>query len=86
MEVRSEANADIRISFAIGDHGDPYQFDGNGRILAHAFPPGDGFGGDVHLDDDEYWTNKLTGDPFSQSNSTVNLFFYNYALKFCHIK
>lgn len=65
-EVRSEADADIRIRFAVGDHGDPYFFDGTGRILAHAFPPGEGLGGDVHLDDDERWTNALTGDPHSQ--------------------
>ncbi|VDM43468.1 unnamed protein product [Toxocara canis] len=65
-EVRSEADADIRILFAVGDHGDPYHFDGTGSILAHAFPPGEGLGGDVHLDDDERWTNALTGDPQSQ--------------------
>uniref|UniRef100_A0A0M3HUN8 ZnMc domain-containing protein n=1 Tax=Ascaris lumbricoides TaxID=6252 RepID=A0A0M3HUN8_ASCLU len=68
-EVRSEADADIRIRFAVGDHGDPYFFDGTGRILAHAFPPGEGLGGDVHLDDDERWTNALTGDPHSQQVS-----------------
>ncbi|VDN04768.1 unnamed protein product [Thelazia callipaeda] len=63
-EVRSEAEADVKIKFAIGDHGDPYPFDGSGRILAHAFPPGSGIGGDIHLDDDERWTVSLTGDPY----------------------
>lgn len=65
-EVRPEANADIKVQFAVGHHGDGYPFDGTNRILAHAFPPGEGIGGDVHLDDDESWTPELTGDP--QSN------------------
>ncbi|VDM17940.1 unnamed protein product [Wuchereria bancrofti] len=65
-EVRPEAEADVKIRFAIGDHGDPYRFDGSGRILAHAFPPGEGIGGDIHLDDDERWTIALTGDPYRQ--------------------
>lgn len=65
QEVRPEVNADIRIRFAVGDHGDPYKFDGNGRILAHAFPPGEGIGGDIHMDDDERWTSELTGDPYN---------------------
>ncbi|MCP9258565.1 hypothetical protein DINM_001592 [Dirofilaria immitis] len=65
-EIRPESEADIKIQFAIGDHGDPYRFDGSGRILAHAFPPGEGIGGDIHLDDDEHWTIALTGDPYRQ--------------------
>lgn len=30
-----------------------------GYVLAHAFPPGRGRGGDVHFDDEEPWTTKL---------------------------
>lgn len=55
-EVAS-ANAEIKISWAIGNHGDALPFDGEGgggiNVLAHAFYPEDG---DLHFDDAETWT------------------------------
>ena len=51
-------NADILVRFVTGYHYDPYPFDGQGGTLAHAFYPhtNKGLSGDVHYDDDEWFT------------------------------
>ena len=51
-EVAAE-NAEIKISWATGSHGDAFPFDGINGVLAHAFYPEDG---DIHFDDAETWT------------------------------
>ena len=51
----------LNILFATGAHGDPFAFDGRGRVLAHTFYPPptnrNPVAGDMHFDDDEPWEN-----------------------------
>ncbi|KAL3089531.1 hypothetical protein niasHS_006915 [Heterodera schachtii] len=62
-EAPTEAEADITILWAIGEHGDAHKFDGAGadgsNILAHTFYPNyqskGTLNGDIHLDDFEQW-------------------------------
>ncbi|KAJ8920311.1 hypothetical protein NQ315_011973, partial [Exocentrus adspersus] len=53
-------DADIIVAFGTGYHGDPFPFDGEGNVLAHAFFPYEeyDFGGDIHFDADENWVDR----------------------------
>jgi matrix metalloproteinase-14 (membrane-inserted) len=51
---RDSGSVHIEIRFEKYEHGDGDPFDGPGGTLAHAYFPQ--YGGDVHVDDTEYWT------------------------------
>ncbi|XP_078077864.1 matrilysin-like isoform X1 [Mustelus asterias] len=70
--------ADIEIRFVFRDHGDGSPFDGPGRVLAHAFRPGPGIGGDAHFDEDEQWTN--TSEDFNLLIVAVHEFGHSLGL------
>jgi hypothetical protein len=61
-EVSNEADADISIGWAVGEHGDGDPFDGPGDVLAHAsFPnPYDDSQVFLHFDDEERWVTSST--------------------------
>jgi hypothetical protein len=65
----TNAARNINFVFATGMHGDPYGFDGRGRVLAHTFYPSDvtpePLAGDIHIDDAEPWSTKLDPDLYS---------------------
>ena len=52
-KVQDFTNANIRIGFHRGNHGDGSPFDGPAGVLAHAFAPTDGR---LHYDADETWS------------------------------
>lgn len=54
FEYVPRGSVHIEIRFEKYEHGDGDSFDGPGGTLAHAYFPQ--YGGDVHVDDTEYWT------------------------------
>jgi matrix metalloproteinase-14 (membrane-inserted) len=57
--VKTKEKADLKLKFHSNDHGDGYPFDGQGATLAHAFYP---TSGDIHFDDDEFFTDNYTNE------------------------
>merc|ERR1719153_508964 len=63
---KEKGDVDIEIGFFTFNHGDGDPFDGVGGTLAHAYFPR--YGGDVHMDDSEVWTeNSNKGTNFLQT-------------------
>jgi len=54
FERKDSGSVHIEIRFEKYEHGDGDPFDGPGGTLAHAYFPQ--YGGDVHVDDTEYWS------------------------------
>ncbi|XP_075914974.1 stromelysin-1-like [Petromyzon marinus] len=61
FQMLREGEADIMISFERRYHGDEFPFDGPHGVLAHAYEPSPGLGGDLHFDDEEQWSVGLIG-------------------------
>jgi hypothetical protein len=58
-QVTNPSQADIKIKWVTGDHGDGHPFDGASGVLAHAFYPppiGGTYAGELHFDDGEAWS------------------------------
>ncbi|CAH0555741.1 unnamed protein product [Brassicogethes aeneus] len=63
-------DADIIVKFGRGYHDDMFPFDGEGSVLAHAFFPNSGIGGDIHFDDDEKWADLTNGEGNANQDGT----------------
>ncbi len=50
------SEAEIRLSWHFGEHGDGFPFDGPNTTLAHAFPPHAALRGQIHFCEAEKWT------------------------------
>lgn len=82
--VHATPAADIIVSFYRRFHGDGYAFDGQGAVLAHAFFPGEGRGGDTHFDDDEHWISGLYNSDDGVSLLSVAAHEFGHSLGLSH--
>lgn len=83
QEVVEYDSADIQVMFAKQKHGDGYDFDGPGNVLAHAFYPGTQRGGDAHFDEEEQWNiddRTIEGYATSLKNVAVHEFGHSLGL------
>ena len=83
-ETYDDVGADIQIFFHSRYHGDGYPFDGQGSVLAHAFFPGAGRGGDVHFDEDEHWSERREISHHATSLFAVAVHEFGHSLGLSH--
>ncbi len=75
----------LAVFFYSGPHYDGYPFDGYGTVLAHAFFPGGGRGGDAHFDADEEWTTEeRTVSKYRASVFAVAIHEFGHSLGLSH--
>jgi hypothetical protein len=69
LTQQTDGARNLNFLFAAGSHGDPFPFDGPGKVLAHTFfpsPPNpEPIAGDLHFDADESWQLGADIDLFS---------------------
>ena len=74
MKTEGPDQADIRIGFYSRYHLNDPPFDGQFGVLAHAYSPynpTDDIAGDVHFDDEEYWSTKYGNEKAALSQEVL---------------
>ena len=72
VRVKEDEQATLAFQFVPRSHGDGFDFDGPGGILAHAYYPYSvSYSGHIHFENSETWTST---DPNCEPGNTSNIF------------